>query len=138
MPDAKSDNPPTHFRVRPKSCSVRQARLQKARLVHRVSGIPAISMRSGKPHRIFGRVERGSPACTGSSTNASCQLEKAENWYAETWGPASTPGVECASPRIEVSNEREAVARNRCEMWRIRAGAASSAAVKIMGLGVGT
>jgi hypothetical protein len=80
----------------------------------------------------------GSPACTKPSTNASCQQEKAENWYAKTWGPASTPGVECATPRIEVSNEREGAARNRRRMWRIQTRAAASAAVKMMGLGVGT
>lgn len=48
---------------------------------------------------------------TGPSTNASCQLEKAENWYAETWGPASTPGVDSATPRIIVSNRRERAER---------------------------
>ena len=83
-------------------------------------------------------VPAATPRWTGPSTNASCQLEKAENWYAKTWGPASTPGVECATPRIIVSSGREGAARNRCGMWRIQARAAASAAVKKMGLGVGT
>lgn len=43
---------------------------------------------------------------TRASTNASCQQEKAENWYGKAWGPASTSEVDRATPRCRFSNER--------------------------------
>lgn len=63
------------------------------------------------------RDERGLPACTGPSTNETCQPEKPENWYEETWGSTSTPGVETARPRSRISNQREdSIRRNQCNV----------------------
>lgn len=109
-------------------------RVMKLRDVYRrAPKIPPVAPEQSVPASRF-----VTPRWTGPSTNASCQLEKAENWYPETWGPASTPGVEYATPRIIVSNKRGTAARNRRGMWRIPARAVASAAVKIMGLGVET
>ena len=41
----------------------------------------------------FGPEILGTPFCTRPSTKATCQPEKPENWYVETWGSASTLGL---------------------------------------------
>ena len=57
------------------------------------------------------RRDRGTPAWTGLSTNATCQPEKPENSHLKTWGSGLNPGVVSAAPRDFTSNRRESTAR---------------------------
>ena len=74
----------------------------------------------------------------GPSTNATCQPEKGENWYAETWGSASTLGLSAHSRPVSFPTGESARSAKTCGMWRIRARRTTGAAVKITGVGFGT
>ena len=80
----------------------------------------------------------GWPRCTGPSTNASCQPEKRENWYEETWGSASTLGLSLHPRTVSFPTGETARRASTCRMWRIRATVAAGAPVKITGVGFGT
>ncbi len=79
---------------------------------------------------------RGCPACTGLSTNASCQPEKPENWYSKTWGSTSTLGLSLHPSAVSFPTGETARRARTCGMWRIRARRATGAAVKIMSVGI--
>ena len=78
----------------------------------------------------------GGPRCTGPSTNATCQPEKPENWYSKTWGSASTLGLSLHPRAVFFPTGETARRAKTCGMWRIQARRATSAAVKIMGVGI--
>jgi hypothetical protein len=97
--------------------------------------LPPLIRSHGNPPkgRFENRFRADTPRWTRPSTNASCQLEKAENWYAKTRGPASTRGLIAPPRESKFPTGEKDTALNRCGMWRIRAGAASNAAINING-----
>jgi hypothetical protein len=73
----------------------------------------------------------------GASTNATCQPERLENWYAKTWDSVSTLGVELAPRAVSFPTGDRAHRERICRMWRIRVAVAANAAVKKMVWGFG-